>query len=208
MRRRLFSVCSAGSLLVCGLMIALWVRSYRTNDSLTRTRANIFDVTTPGPRVGIVVERVTEWNITSLRSADGIICLSWTSARGDPDRGGDRPTNWQPDPRTHLRGDVLYEASPVERNGIFAEPNHTVAARLGFDSADWAWSETDRAAGIPIWLIVVLTAAVPTMRGIAHVRRRLRQRLGATTCLECGYDLRASFDRCPECGAELRRSKP
>ena len=52
---------------------------------------------------------------------------------------------------------------------------------------------------LPLWLPLLLTSILPT---IAMLRwRRAHRRLAAGRCRHCGYDLRASPDRCPECGA-------
>jgi hypothetical protein len=51
----------------------------------------------------------------------------------------------------------------------------------------------------PCWLLAVLAAALPACR-LARARIRPR-RVGF--CARCGYDLRATPDRCPECGRPL-----
>ncbi len=54
---------------------------------------------------------------------------------------------------------------------------------------------------IPLWLPIVLFAAYPAYRLLPLHRRRKRNKLGL--CVKCGYDLRASKERCPECGQEF-----
>ena len=49
--------------------------------------------------------------------------------------------------------------------------------------------------GLPLIVPLVLPA-------LWLVRRRLRRTRDAGLCLRCGYDLRATPDRCPECGTE------
>jgi hypothetical protein len=55
------------------------------------------------------------------------------------------------------------------------------------------------AVEIPWWSLIVLFSAWPASRWLANRRRRAR--VGRGQCPDCGYDLRATPDRCPECGA-------
>ncbi|HEV2296069.1 MAG TPA: hypothetical protein VGR35_19650 [Tepidisphaeraceae bacterium] len=80
----------------------------------------------------------------------------------------------------------------------------------GADAVDWNllgfWFQSfDIAVGritvvvLPAWFLLLLTALVPTL----WIRRSLialRQPI-AGCCVCCGYDLRATPDRCPECGS-------
>jgi hypothetical protein len=54
----------------------------------------------------------------------------------------------------------------------------------------------------PHGLLVALTAALP----LSMVIRRFRRRRAPGCCMTCGYDLRATPDRCPECGAVPART--
>jgi hypothetical protein len=51
---------------------------------------------------------------------------------------------------------------------------------------------------MPHWAWIILCLLLPGARAAALLRSRSRARSGC--CLSCGYDLRASPERCPECG--------
>ena len=60
----------------------------------------------------------------------------------------------------------------------------------------------------PLWAIALVTATMPLVVGMGWRRRwqaAARQLKGL--CASCGYDLRATPDRCPECGTtSIRRT--
>ena len=55
---------------------------------------------------------------------------------------------------------------------------------------------------LPYWKLVALSAAGPFLWAYHRLRPR---RLPPGHCRRCGYDLRATPDRCPECGASSGR---
>jgi hypothetical protein len=69
------------------------------------------------------------------------------------------------------------------------------------------WSPTTRLKSLSFqhWHLVVAFALLPALWLSQHIwRRRIRHsRIKNGLCLICGYDLRASKDRCPECGTAI-----
>ena len=66
-------------------------------------------------------------------------------------------------------------------------------------AVDWLRSASGLKWAIPV-------ALVATLRWVPWLRRRRARRAGR--CENCGYDLRATPDRCPECGAAVRSRVP
>ncbi len=55
---------------------------------------------------------------------------------------------------------------------------------------------------VPHWAIMLPLLVAPDIYLRGHLRIRRRKKLGL--CVKCGYDLRATPERCPECGKPAR----
>jgi hypothetical protein len=75
--------------------------------------------------------------------------------------------------------------------------------RLGFAYAriDYNGGNIRRALYLPHWAMFLAAALLPADWLRRTIRQRRQQKTGL--CPECGYDLRATPDRCPECGAAV-----
>jgi hypothetical protein len=178
-RRRLFASICVLSLICCLATVGLWVRSYRANDSiLYRDRREVagrfFIAESARARM-----RVEYWTWEPRPNAllslfDDSSSYGWhlsTSA---------------------VRGDVWWTSQ-----------EDTFLLRRGFVAFhERPYGATSSRCGIafPLWLPVLLLALAPAWWVVGPWRRQSKRRkLGL--CLNCGYDLRASPQRCPECGA-------
>jgi len=121
-------------------------------------------------------------------SMRGVVRLEHGSYPGD-DRG------WSYVSYPTPAGGLWQEALARDRHGGPLRAVGIAYARVDYNRDG---TRVRRALYLPHWLLVGATMVAPVWRVRQRVRARRRAAVGH--CPRCGYDLRATPDRCPECG--------
>jgi hypothetical protein len=191
----LFTLSSALSLLTCVAVCLLWVRSYAAILSVHRT-----DVTTPG-------KSKPDWNSKVIKVGWGQLSFDRTITRADPAEHvtGIKPTGTDGWTVRSVAVRPGWQKPPVGMGtGTFW--NHLGFGRVqgnGMITINGVpppgYSQVTTRYEMPLWLVALVAAGPPV--GVIFRRVQITQRVRHGHCLICGYDMRATPDRCPECGA-------
>jgi len=160
------------SLILCAATVVLWVRSYRTVDQFFRIERGV---------------------TTAVMSINGQISRTVISIPAQSNLEG-RDWTWTRIPIASAKGLSVYDASGWKKIvgfGRLSEPNRTFGRTAYTRSASWMMYRTP----------AIVCAVLPAL-GLCGFSRRARRKWRAAhdRCISCGYDLRATPERCPECG--------
>lgn len=192
MRRRLFKVAAGISLLPCIATVALWVRSYWRQDHVSR------DVLYHPAWVHDDPTAVERDMTLEVQSFDGLLYFEWRRYLPQIIADEQKPVmQWELySTRNEGRSTDSFLRSQGMLHGVYV-------GRFGVAWGDWFYGWHAELA-IQHWLVALLALVSPATWLIRHRRRRAHPIQGR--CLCCGYDLRASLNRCPECGTPIRPS--
>ena len=189
MKRWMFNLFATISLLLCLATAALWVRSYWRADMICWVQ-----------EVSSEPKWTRQWSMRSLRGSlqfskfnhhdSGVFfdCDTWWGDFWETGR--------------------MYRQEAADDIGQWENENELIPTplwrRLGLRADDIIFvkrftpGEGGWVYGAPCWLAMILSGFLPAI----WLARRLwvRRRTTCGLCSACGYDLRASKDRCPECG--------
>jgi hypothetical protein len=191
MRRPLRIVLNAATLLslvMCGLIVALWVRS---DQGMVLWRPSAHILLQGDGKFRYYRVSFDEWTVD--RSA-------WSFPSYYAELGAESSQNLEQQEKEESdksgRCGLEYWRAQWHligpgKMGGFAEPAHVLHL------------------GAPRWLCLMVMGLIPMVRSIGGGMRlaRRRSRLRRRRCVTCGYDVRATPERCPECGTAVEGAR-
>ena len=141
-----------------------------------------------------IVFATTEWWVDNSRGTMLLQCMKTDPIPGE--------VHWESSDPYNLEGafqsiDYFYKPRRIALLG-----DRLIAFR-------WPTGHKEYALWLPMWQPLVFSLSLPVWWLHREVRERRNRRNSATQiCVGCGYDLRATPERCPECGKTAARSPP
>jgi hypothetical protein len=178
--RHFFTICSIASLLLCVAACVLWLRSYWVGESLRKIHEKgLWDVAVSRGIFSVYHERIVDPNASYVNYDDD---------------GSDQYKlrhDSEPDPSVPDDGPIR----PGSPDVIL----HYGSFRIGrHDGTGSSWESIIWYVTVPCFVLAILLSILPLVLAASWIRQRRRNAEG--NCPTCGYDLRASPERCPECG--------
>jgi len=189
LRRILLNTATALALALSVAVVVLWVRSYLVSDSIYRSRW-----WSEGRE-----QNESAWWLFAGRGRVGIgqrrQQVFQASAAGDPFR--DLVSH--PEYSWKQARPAEFPGTPFQPTGFFQRLNFRYVDLPVFSFPANTDYNYYREWNAPIWSLLLFCAPLPVVRVGSAIRRRRAR--GHGLCPTCGYDLRATPERCPECGA-------
>jgi hypothetical protein len=175
--RILLNAATAVSLLLCVATVVLWVRSYVAFDLITlQIGGRSAQVWTPRGRLNVEWASRPYFRPRWMTQAPVGAVSVWEFLR----------------PEHSVQTDVSGKPHRYAWLGFIFSPTYEQPASRDQPAC---WFTT---LGVPCYALLAITAVLPARRGWHALRQRSRL---PGLCPACGYDLRATPERCPECGA-------
>ena len=187
--RILLNAATAVSLVLCVATAAMWVRSRGGRDEVSFITQRSSPNGGWGWREWAAVSEHGELLLRTghrdYRNPENIRYYKWTLLKQWP--------QWSHDRRTDHPYIVYGPVSYWNRIGFYAHRGWEYQTR-------WTPAGSFRSVAVPDWVLLLIFALPPLLRS----RRLLSiRRYGPGLCRACGYDLRATPERCPECGTAI-----
>lgn len=205
--RKYFTAAAVVSFVVLVALVGMWVRSYRTRTVYEFWRADgLWQVASEEGRMRIDNEPQRRLEDDNLEAHMGRFVArtrgpAMTALRVTQEQESDSPRRRESVARAKDQA-LVYIVTDRRLQ-------QAAAKRLALKAAGVA-APIPRplvSLALPCPLLVAAAAVLPlAWVGSAAVKRRRRNvRVKRGLCLGCGYDLRASGERCPECGVAASR---